>query len=155
MKDVLSKMNLTVNVVYEAKYSEKEGKILSQSPEEGEMVSEFTEVTLVINKYEEQTPSEDKPEKPNENNQGNGSQGDDNKPVEPEYQYITVNLSSKGARDSFNVRVELLGGMTGKKILYEANHKRSDGEIKVPVESNASGLIKVYIDNELDSEMAL
>ena len=42
-----------------------------------------------------------------------------------------------------------------KKILYEANHKRSDGEIKVPVESNASGLIKVYIDNELDSEMAL
>jgi len=155
-KDVLAKMNLTVNVVYEAKYSEKEGKILSQSPGEGEMVSEFTEVTLVINKYEEQTPTEeDKPEKPNDNEQSNGNQGNDDKPVQPEYQYITVNLSSKGARESFNVRVELLGGMTGKKILYEANHKRSDGEVKVPVESTATGLIKVYIDNELDSEMAL
>ena len=51
--------------------------------------------------------------------------------------------------------VELQGDIMGKRILYEATHSRSDGKIKVPVEKDASGLIRVYIDGKVDSEMVL
>ena len=64
-------------------------------------------------------------------------------------------MSKKGVRDTFNVRVELQGDINGKKILHEAVHTRSDGKINVAVSSKASGLIRVYIDGEVDSEMVL
>ena len=65
------------------------------------------------------------------------------------------NISNKGARETFKVRVELQGDITGKKILHEAEHKRSDGRIQVPVSKQATGLIRVYIDGEIDSEMVI
>ena len=51
-RQILTQANLIPVVTYAAKYSEAEGKILSQTPEQGTNVSELTEIVLVINKYE-------------------------------------------------------------------------------------------------------
>ena len=159
-RQILTEANLIPVVEYAEKIGEPEGKILSQVPEKGSQVSELTEIVLVVNKYETTTQepedntgdnsNNDKNEKPEDNkNENTGNESKD------EIDYITVDLSSKGARSTFNVRVELHGDLTGNKILYEANHKRSDGKIQVPVSKNATGLLRVYIDNEIDSEMVL
>jgi len=135
-RDVITKANLIPVVTYAEKLTEPEGKILSQTPEEGEQVSELTEVKIVINKYNSST---DEPENPNgetnNNTPDNTDKPNDDKPNTPteEMNYITIDLSNKGARETFKVRVELQGDITGKKILHEAEHKRSDGRIQVPV----------------------
>ncbi len=159
-RDVLSTMQLIPKVTYTKKVGEADGKILSQTPEAGSSVSELTEIVLVINRLaDDENPTENP-----DNNSGNTKPGEDKtpsgndkpntKPVE-DLNYITIDLSNKGARDTFTVRVELQGDITGKKILHEAKHSRSDGKIKVGVSKEATGLIKVFIDNELDSEMVL
>lgn len=152
-RDVLSKANLIPVVKYTEKLSEPEGKILSQVPEKGEQVSELTEVVLVINKYEAKENESNTGE--NSNNTGNNNNNNANNNQESDVEYIIVDLTNKGARETFTVRVELLGDILGNKILYEGEHKRSDGKIKVAVPKKATGLIRVYIDNEFDSEMVL
>ena len=69
---------------------------------------------------------------------------------------ISIDLSSKGERDSFVVKVILEGqAVGGKKYEYEKRHKRSDGTITVPVTYSQGAMVKVYIDDVLDSEQIL
>ena len=156
-RDVLTKANLIPVISYEEKIGEPEGKILDQTPEAGAQVSELTEIKVVINKYNTTTPEpeEEKPNTGDSNTDNPGNTGNTGNTEKEEYQYITIDLSRKGVRDTFNVRVELQGDITGKKILHEGNHSRKDGKIQVPVSKNATGLIRVYIDGEVDSEMVI
>lgn len=162
-KNILSTANLIPVVTYTEDRTEPEGKILSQTPEQGTQVSELTEIVLVINKYEAvEEPGEEEPGNEentgNENNNNNNNEGQ-NKPQggtqESAPTSISIDISNKGARDSFTVRVELQGDITGKKILYEGTHTRADKKVKVDIPKDAIGLLKVYIDGEVDSEMVL
>ena len=155
-KDVLSKANLIPVVTYTENLKEKEGKILSQTPEANMSVSELTEVVLVINKYgvKENSNEENKDTQGSEN-QNEDKQEENQQGAEENVYYIPIDLSNKGARATFTVKVELQGDITGKKILHEAIHSRSDGTIQVAVPKDAFGLLKVYIDGEVDSEMVL
>ena len=69
--------------------------------------------------------------------------------------HIKIDLSNKGKNQDFNVKVILQENIGTKTILYEFKHNRSDGVIPVLVPENATGIIKVYIDDELDSEAFL
>jgi len=155
-KDILNVANLIPVVTYTEDRTEPEGKILSQTPEQGTKVSELTEIVLVINKYE---TSEDNPEdKPdNEDNKKDdkeeNTQGNTSTPSK--LTILPIDISNKGARESFTVRVELQGDITGKKILYEGIHTRADKKVNVEIPNDAIGLLKVYIDGEVDSEMVL
>ncbi|MBO5142353.1 MAG: Stk1 family PASTA domain-containing Ser/Thr kinase [Clostridia bacterium] len=165
-RDVITKANLIPVVKYAEKIGEPEGKILGQTPEAGAQVSELTEITIIINKFETTEPDDDKNVNNGNNNSNNNSNNNNNNHnnnntnnnagsnVE-DVNYITIDLSNKGVRETFSVRVELQGDITGKKILHEATHKRSDGRIQVAVSKNATGLIRVYIDGEIDSEMVI
>lgn len=168
-RDVITKANLIPVVTYAEKITEPEGKILGQTPEAGAQVSELTEVTIIINKYEVKEPENTGNENNNNNNNNNSNTGNtvgnnnntdnngnsSNNNEKQEFEYITIDLSNKGARDTFNVRVELQGDISGKKILHEAEHKRSDGRIQVAVDKQATGLIRVFIDGVVDSEMVI
>ena len=156
-KDVLSTAGLMPVVTYIQNIAEEDGKILSQTPEANSTVSELTEVVLVVNKLGasenenngEENNEDDEPGGTTENNNAGNNQNTD------DYIYIPIDLSNKGARPTFSVKVELQGDITGRKILYEGNHSRSDGKIQVAVPKDAIGLLKVYIDGEVDSEMVL
>ena len=166
-RQILTQANLIPVVTYAAKYSEAEGKILSQTPEKDTKVSELTEISLVINKYEEQEP--ENPEdnagdgennnNSNDNNENSNDNSDNNSNNNEEpndaLTHITIDLTNKGTRDSFTVKVEVQGDLSGKKIIHEETHTRSEGKIKVPVPKNTMGLIRVFIDDELDSEMVI
>lgn len=155
-KDILSTANLIPVVTYTEDVTEPEGKILSQIPEAGTKVSELTEIVLVINKYESTENNSDNENTESDENTGNDEQ---NKPQggnqEATTSTIAIDISNKGARESFSVRVELQGDITGKKILYEGTHTRADKKVNVEIPNGAMGLLKVYIDGEVDSEMVL
>ena len=68
---------------------------------------------------------------------------------------MTIDISNSGVSEEFDVRVELQENATTKETIYEAKHKKSDDRIQVKVNKNATGLIKVYIDNDLEKEMIL
>ena len=139
--------NLVPSVQYIEDESKEEGVVISQTPESGISVSELTEVVIIINKID----------KTSENNPG--SENNTSDPTENtnqnETQTVTINLSDKGSRPTFEVRVEIIGEFSGKKILYEGTHSRSDGSIQVDVPKGITGLLRVYIDDELVTENAI
>ena len=55
----------------------------------------------------------------------------------------------------FNVKVVLEGNAVGKRVEYNAQHTRDDGKIEVFVTEAKNAMVKVYIDNEVVSEMTL
>ncbi len=68
---------------------------------------------------------------------------------------MTLSLVNKGSRDTFNVRVELNGDIKGRKVVYNQEHKRGDQQIVVTYPADATGMIRVYIDDILDSELMI
>ena len=67
-----------------------------------------------------------------------------------------IDVSNVGERDVFTVRVEIEGQLIGgRKVEYEAKHKRSDGKIKVMVSDIKGAMISVYIDGKLEYEYIL
>lgn len=151
-RQILSDANLIPVVTYVSTASKEDGIVLSQTPEQDTYESELTEVVIVINRLngtgENQNPEDGKttptptvtPKKE-----------DDTKKIN-----ISIDLSSKGERDSFVVKVVLEGqAVGGKKYEYEKRHKRSDGTITVPVTYSQGAMVKVYIDDVLDSEQIL
>lgn len=90
-----------------------------------------------------------------------GDQGisGDEKPEEPlkeNEMYLEIQLSNKGVRNQFTVRVEEEGGtIIGKRIEYEETHTREEGKIKIKITKEMGAMVKVYIDNELDSQMLI
>ena len=68
---------------------------------------------------------------------------------------LTLSLVNKGSRDTFNVRVELNGDIKGRKVVYNQEHKRGDQQVVVTYPADATGMIRVYIDDILDSELMI
>ena len=67
-----------------------------------------------------------------------------------------IDLSNKGTRSRFVVKVELQSSKIGTKILLEETHARTDGVLTVSLPSGSEGgMLKVYIDDVLDSEMII
>ena len=151
-REILDAAKLITKVEYVKKNDEKDGVVISQSPEAGEYVSELSEIVIIVNKLSDDgttTPTE--PTKPTEPTTPD-------KPTNPSTntKKITIDLSNKGTRDTFVVKVELQSSILGTKILHEEVHQRKDGKISIALPNNSEGsMIKVYIDDNLDSEMVV
>lgn len=129
-------------IVYAENKAKTNGTVLSQVPEAKTHISELSEITIVVNKI------------------GSNDTTDPDEPTDPEKpstgkRTITIDLTNKGKRDTFEVRVEVQGQITGTRIEYEKTHSRSDGKITVPISETGSGIVRVFIDDELDSEQVL
>ena len=145
-RKTLDTAKLLINVEYIKIKDKKDGIVVSQSPENGERISELSTVTIIVNKLDgtsTETGNNDKPS-PSENNQ-----------TTTKKRKVTLDLSNMGERTKFNVKVVLEGTSIGKKIEYEAEHSRSDGKIQVEVSDVSGAMLKVYIDDVLKSEMPL
>lgn len=140
---LLDELKLIPVVKYESKNSLENGVVINQLPEEGNVQSELTEVTIVVNKLLGEEPKEENPNKQEPSNPVAGKKS------------IGIDLSSRGERDTFVVKVVLEGQTVGRKVEYEANHKRSDGVINVLVTDISGAMLKVYIDDKVVSEMVL
>ena len=155
-RQILTDANLIPVITYVSTLSREDGIVLSQTPEQNTFESELTEIVVVVNKLSENsgnvTPS-NSGDKQTENNDGS-NKNNDPKPQEG-IRNITIDLSNKGTRDNFIVKVVLEGQSIGRKIEYEKRHKRSDGSITVPVTDVKGAMLKVYIDDVLDSEQIL
>ncbi len=134
----------------------KEGEVVSQEPVKDELVSEMTEVKIVVNKKEDEKPNDNTQPSGNNNGQNGNSNSQGGNNTTPTNKTITIDLSNKGSRDRFVVKVELQNSTVGSKIVYEGTHQRNDGKINVNLPNGVnSGMVKVYIDNALDSEMVI
>jgi serine/threonine-protein kinase len=124
-------------ITYDYDKSQPEGVVLKQSVDKDTLIDAKQKIDLVVNK--------------------NTSKQNPNPEVTKaaqKTQMIYLNLSDKGQRDTFTVRVETEGKM-GKQIIYEKVHSRDDGQIGIPVSGNGDMLIRVFIDGVLDSEQAV
>lgn len=141
-RQLLDTANLIIRVEYVKKSNAEDGKVVDQSIEADTFVSELTEIVIMVNDLDGNV----------ENNTST-----DNTTTKPstEGRTITIDISKKGVRDVFTLRVELQGTSIGKQILYEGVHSRSDKTVEVPVDKDASGMLRVYIDDKLDSEMLI
>lgn len=141
-RQLLDTANLIIRVEYVKKDTAEDGKVVDQSIEADTFVSELTEIVIMVNDLDgnvENNPSVDNPTtKPPASNRT-----------------ITIDISKKGVRDVFTLRVELQGTSIGKQILYEGVHSRSDKVVEVPVDKDVSGMLRVYVDDKLDSEMLI
>ena len=149
--EALQLLELIPEISYTTKENVEDGKILSQSISPEEKVAPGETVYIVINKLQKEeeqpiTPGEDTPVKPeNPNNNIN----------KEEYKYLKVDVSTKGSRNTFTVKVTLNGDIKGRTNIYEETHSRADGVLNVPYPADATGMIRVYIDGVLDSEMLI
>ena len=157
-RKLLDDAKLLANVTYVAKAGEADGVVVSQAPEEGSYQPELTEIVLVVNKVANtaatsgETTGEDKTEE-NGNSNGSSTLGTDYDPAAK--RKVVIDLSNAGTKDGFNVKVVLESNTLGKKVEYEATHSRSDGRIEVYVTDIKGAMLKVYVDDEVVSEMML
>jgi len=123
----------------------QDGIVISQSPSADELLSELSTVVLVVNKL---------PEEKEENGTNNNDKNENNDSHEGQ-RLINVNLSNKGEREEFDVKVTLESAAIGTRVEYEGKHTRNDGTIKVYVTDAPGAYLKLYIDGKLDSEQVL
>ncbi|MBO5179210.1 MAG: Stk1 family PASTA domain-containing Ser/Thr kinase [Clostridia bacterium] len=146
-RQILDTAKLIINVQYIKDEKKADGKVISQTPEANLMVSELSEVVLVVNNLDE---------KEDESNAGNDSEnkpsGETQKPTD-KGEVIPIDVSKKGVRDVFTLKVEVQSSSVGKKIIYEGVHSRDDKIVNVTIPEGLSGMLRVYIDDKLDSEM--
>jgi len=169
----LEAMGFVVLPSYTKDTSKADGKILLQTPEGGKIAPTGTSVIIVVNKLKETSsggptsvtisPVVGQP------GQQQGSTTTTTEPEKPEEKPTTttppaekvpdkilnVNLSNKGSKDTFEVKVELNGDILNRKEIYKGTHKRSDGTIKVPYPGDATGVLRVFIDGVFDSEQVI
>ncbi len=94
-----------------------------------------------------------KPEESSEAYEGIDKQ---NEPLAENEMYLEIKLADKGAKDTFSVRVEEVGGMIiGKRIEYEGVHKRTENILKIKVTKEIGAMLTVYIDDVMDTQMLI
>lgn len=77
-------------------------------------------------------------------------------PLAENEMYLNIDLTNKGIKEKFEVRVEEVGGLIiGKRVEYEGTHTRKDGMIRIKVTKEVGAMINVYIDNKIDSQMLI
>lgn len=149
-RKALDAVKLIPKVTYVSTKGKEDGVVLSQTPEEDTYQTELSEIVLVVNKLNNGTT-------PSTSGESNGTKPstNDDKTSTTKKRKVTLDLSNMGERSKFNVKVVLEGAAIGKKIEYEAEHSRDDGKIQVEVSDISGAMLKVYIDDELKSEMPL
>ncbi|MGE5329049.1 MAG: Stk1 family PASTA domain-containing Ser/Thr kinase [Deltaproteobacteria bacterium] len=108
--------------------SQKDGVVIDQSIMPNTEVSNLSKINITVNKLED-------------NPDGDGNT-----------RYISIDVTKKGANKTFMLRVEV-DGVEGKKIFMNEMHSRDEKQIDVPVKGIGSCMVRVYIDDRLDSEM--
>ena len=155
-REMIDEAKLVADVQYSSDTSRENGIVLSQTPEADSFSSELSQVQIVINKLlsseETPTPSTTATPKPDDNETNNDK---NNSSVTEGKKAIKLDLSTRGERDTFVVKVVVEGQTIGRKVEYEASHKRSDGIISVLVSDVKGAMLKVYIDDVVVSEMVL
>lgn len=144
-RSMLDDEKFVATVQYYTDTSKENDIVLSQTPEAETYATELTEVVLVINRL---TTTDDKKD-------DNTNDKEEEEEPTTGKKAVNIDLSKAGERDSFIVKVVLEGQTIGRKVEYEAKHKRSDGEISVLVTNISGAMLKVYIDDDLKSEMIL
>lgn len=77
-------------------------------------------------------------------------------PLAENEMYLEIKLSDRGLKDTFEVRVEEVGGLIiGKRIEYEGTHSRSEGMLKIKVTKEVGAMLTVYIDGKPDTQMVI
>ncbi len=144
-RDILDTSKLIAKVEYTKSPSKTDGIVLTQTPEENEYQTELSEVVIIVNRLTDEPVGEDKtddePSKPTLETAGKRK--------------VTIDLSTVGERDEFNVKVVLEGNVVGKRVEYEEVHSREDGKIEVYVTDVENTMLKVYIDDVVKYEMTL
>ena len=128
----------------------QDGIVISQTPNADELLSELSTVIIVVNKVPEEKEDK-KPEDDVTTKEPNKEEKDSHEGK----RLININLSNKGSRDEFDVKVTLEGVALGTRVEYEGKHTRNDGTIKVYVTDAPGAYLKLYIDGKLDSEQVL
>ncbi len=146
-RQLLDTANLLIRVEYVKKSNAENGKVVDQSIEADTFVSELTEIVIMVNDLDGETE--------NNSNKDNTDNTDNTTKPSTSKRTITIDISKKGVRDIFTLRVELQGTSIGKQILYEGVHSRSDKSVEVSVDKDVSGMLRVYVDDKLDSEMLI
>lgn len=77
-------------------------------------------------------------------------------PLAENEMYLEINLEGKGLKDTFEVRVEEVGGLIiGKRVEYEGIHSRNEKVLKIKITKEIGAMLTVYIDNQIDSQMLI
>lgn len=128
-KQTIAQNSLVVGKVsYGQNKSMGYGVVISQFPAQDTELDSLAKVDITVNRYK--APSTASGEVVKE---------------------LSINLSEKGENDSFIVKVEL-DGVSGKRVVYQKRHTREDREISVPISGKGTVVVRVYIDDQKDSE---
>ena len=77
-------------------------------------------------------------------------------PLAENEMYLEIAVANKGLSETFDIRVEEVGGfIVGKRIEYEGTHSRSEEKIKIKVTKEIGAMLTVYIDDKVDSQMLI
>jgi serine/threonine-protein kinase len=144
-RELIDDSKLIVEVVYAENSAKADGTVLSQDPDKDASATELSKVKIVVNKLNG-SPIEEPNDEPDD---------EPNTPGTTPKRTVTLDLKNKGTRDVFMVKVVVQGQTVGTRTEYEEMHSRSDGKITVPISEEGSGIIKVYIDDVLDSEQVI
>lgn len=147
-KQILNDANLIATVKYTTISTKEDKVVLAQSVDGGSYMTELSTIELVVNKLDGEVGGDnsgtDEPKDPTENT-----------PATTAKRKVTIDLSTVGTKSKFNVKVVLEGNLIGKRVEYEAEHSRDDGKISVEVTDVKNAMLKVYVDDEVVSEMTL
>ena len=143
-RDILDASKLIAKVEYTKSPSKTDGIVLTQTPEENEYQTELAEVVIIVNRLTDEPVGEDEPNEPSKPTLETAGK-----------RKVTIDLTTVGERDEFNVKVVLEGNAVGKRVEYEALHSREDGKIEVYVTDVENTMLKVYIDDVVKYEMTL
>ena len=149
--------------------TKEDGEIINQSPAAGTIQMVGSTIYLIVNTLKEEVvvlePVIQEPVVPTTKEEPATSTKEENSTSNPDekatsdetekYEILKINLSRKGTKDTFVVRVELNGDIKNRKVIYEKTHKRSDGLIEVKYPADATGILRVYIDDKFDSEQVI
>ncbi len=165
-KEKIEAMGFEAIFTYVQDDTKEDGVILDQTPEANAKAQKGSRVIVVVNKLVKDEPVIT-PQNPTENNPENNKPADNTNveqttpttPTKPAENVppkkLDINLSNKGNKDKFEVRVEINGDYLGRTEVYRGTHSRSDGLIQVEYPGDATGMLKVYIDGEFDSEQVI
>lgn len=82
--------------------------------------------------------------------------GNELEPLGENEMYLQIRLTDKGLKDTFDIRVEEVGGLIiGKRIEYEGTHSRAEEMLTIKVTREVGAMLSVYIDDKLDSQMLI
>lgn len=78
----------------------------------------------------------------------------DNSKINGTTKNISIDLREQGVNRTFMVRVEV-EGLSGKKVIINEMHSRDEKELTVPVTGKGNSVVRVYIDDNLESEQVV